>query len=194
MKTVDYPRSMPDSEVQVGQIIMWPLTQNEQMASNAEADRFAKKLLRESQKKDEATLGYDSIYSNEVAVQVLYRACRDVQNYKQAAFPTPSDMREKITADEIGGLFALYCSVAAEVGPLVTRMSDEEMEAWVVALAEGGAQYPFALLSAECQQRLLSFMASRLHSFWTATPSAGSPPDEPLPQTPDGDVDAPAAT
>ena len=176
-KTVAFPRKMLGTDESVGDLVMWPLSQNEQMASSAEADRFAKKLLREAQKKDEATLGYDSIYSNEVAVQVLLRACRDATDPKIQIFPSAAELRD-LSADEVGALFLIYCEVQAELGPVVTRMSKEEMEAWIVQLAEGGRHVPFSLLSSDSQLRLVSFMASQIVSSSMATSSAGSPPDE----------------
>jgi hypothetical protein len=177
-KVVDFPRRHPDTDEPIGQLVMWPLTQNEQMACTGEADRFAKKMLREAQRKDETNLGYETIYSNEVAVQVLYRACRDVNDHSKPAFPLPVELRDKLSADEVGALFALYCSVQVELGPIVTRMSKEEMEAWVKALVEGGQYDPFPLLSLETQHHLLNFMASQLVSFWTRTSSAGSLPGD----------------
>jgi hypothetical protein len=176
-EVVDFPRKLPGTDDSVGQLVMWPLSQNEQMAANAEADRFAKKILKESPKRDEASLGYDSIYANEVAVQVLYRACRDVTDPKRPMFPSPAALRE-LSADEVGALFLLYCEVQVKLGPVVSRMSEEEMEAWVVQLADGGKHVPFSLLSLDSQLRLVSFMASQIVNFSTDTSSAGSPQDE----------------
>jgi len=177
-KLVDFPRRLPGTEESVGQVAMWPLTQEEQMACSAEADRFTKKLLKDGQKKDEANLGYETMFSNEVAVQILYRACRDATDLERPAFPSPSQLRQALTADEVGALFKHYLTVQLELGPIVAHLSDEEMEAWVKRIGEGGSAFPFDLLSWEMQRALVLFMASRLTSSPTDTLSAGSPPEE----------------
>lgn len=186
-KVVDFPRKIPGTDDPVGQMRITPLSQSEQMACNSEADKFAKKLLKEAQRKDESNLGYDNVYANEVAVQVLYRACRSVDGITKPIFPNPGELREKLSADEVGALFALYCQVQVELGPIITRMSTEEMEAWIVRLEEGGQQEPFAFFSLEAQLRLVSFMASLIVELRTQISSAGSPldagePSEPQPE------------
>ena len=177
--TVPLPRVDADGKP-VGDVVMWPLTQEEQMACNAEADRFAKALLKDPQKKDEANLGYQHTFSNEMAVQVLFRACRDPQgapDFKRHAFPTPGHMREAFTTDEIGVLFNLYITVQSEVGPIIAHMSDEEYDAMVLRIQEGGSAFPFASLSWEAQTALVRFLVSRLVSCWTDMYSLGLPLD-----------------
>ena len=88
-KLVPVPRKMPGTGQPVGHVRIWPLTQEEQMVCNAEADRYTKQLLKDPQRRDEANLGYNHTYTNEVAIQVLYRACRDPKNLKRPAFPSP---------------------------------------------------------------------------------------------------------
>ena len=176
-KIVPFPRNMPGTDTAVGEIALWPLSQEEQMAANAEADRFTKKLLKDPQQKDQANLGYHHTYSNEVAVQVLYRACRNPKNLEQPAFPSPTQMRQKLSTDEIGVLFNQYCTVASEIGPIVAYLSKEEREGLITRLADGGSMYPFDSLSWEQQRALVSFMASQLIDCWTVMCLLGSPPD-----------------
>ncbi len=178
-KMVDIPRCFPGTNTPVGQVAMQPLTQEEQMAVNAEADRFTKKLMQDPQKRDEANLGYQHTFANEVAVQILARVCRDVNDVKKPAFPSPKLMRETFTADEVGVMFSQYLTVQLELGPIVAEMSEEEMEAWIRKLALGGSAFPFSSLSWEMQQRLVLFSAQRLVGFWTDTSFAGSQPEEP---------------
>lgn len=176
-RAVPFPRNMPGTDAPVGELEMWPLTQEEQMACNAEADKFTKRLLKDPQKKDEANLGYHHSYTNEVAVQVLYRACRDPKDINRPAFPSPSQMRTTLSTDEVGVLFNQYCTVQQELGPIVAEMSAEEREAWIVRLQEGGTAFPFDTLSWEAQRTLVLSMASQLVSCWMAMCSLGSPPD-----------------
>ena len=157
----------------VGFVRIWPLTQEEQMAANADADRFTKQLLKDPQKKEEANLGYDHTFTNEMAVQVLFRACRDVNDIKRPAFPSPLAMRSTFTTDEIGVLFANYCTVQAEVGPIRAQMSQEETDALILRIEEGGSAFPFDGCSWAEQRSLVLTMASRLVSCWTRMSSVG---------------------
>lgn len=186
-KVVDFPRNDPETGKPVGQIAIWPLTQEEQMVCNAEADRYAKALLKDAQQKGEANFGYEHTFGNESAIQILFRACRDPQDLNRAAFPSTTLMRRKLSADEVSALFNLYLVVQVELGPIVRNMSPEELEALVRRIAEGGSAFPFSLLSLETQVTLLRFMASKLVSFWTATTSPGSPQGEQPSKRPSGD-------
>ncbi len=177
-RLVDIPRCFPGTDTPVGQVAMWPLTQEEQMAVNAEADRFTKKLLQDPQKRDEANLGYQHTFANEVALQILSRVCRDANDIGKPAFPSPKLMREHLTADEVGVMFQQYLTIQLELGPIVAEMSDEEMEGWVKRIAAGGSSFPFASLSWEAQQRLVLGMACRLAPLLTDTSSAGLLPGE----------------
>ena len=181
VREVPLPRCIPGTETPVGHVVMWPLTQEEQVAANADADRYAKSILRDAQKKDEVNLGYHHTFTNEVAVQVLHRACRDPRSaedgYKRAAFPSPKLLRQNLTTDEIGVLFAQFCTVQSELGPIRAHLSKEEAEALILRIAEGGSAFPFDSLSWEQQRSLVLSMASRLTACWTAMSSAGLPLD-----------------
>ena len=176
-REIPLPRCKPGTEEPLGNVVMWPLTQEEQMAANAEADRFTRQLFKDPQKKDEANLGYHHTFTNEVAIQVLYRACRDVNDPARPAFPSPNRMRETFTTDEIGVLFSNYCTVQSEVGPIRAQMSKEESEALIIRLIEGGSAFPFDGCSWEAQRALVLTMASRLVSCWTDMSSHGLQPD-----------------
>lgn len=178
-REVPLPRNLPATDEPVGFVTMWPLTQEEQMLANAEADRWTKALLKDPQKKDDANLGYQHTYTNEVAVQVLYLACRDpnsAPDFKRPAFPSPKLMREKLSTDEIGVLFSQYCVVQSELGPIRAQMSPEETEALILRLEEGGSAFPFSALSWDLQTTLVLTMARQLVGFWTATYLSGAPP------------------
>lgn len=174
-KEVPLPRKIPGTDEPVGVVRMWPLTQEEQMAANADADRFTKALLKDPQRKEDANLGYHHTYTNEVAVQVLLRAARDPDDIKRPAFPSAGLLRQHLTTDEIGVLFSNYCTVQSELGPIRAQMSPEEADALILRLAEGGSTFPLDSYSWEQQRTLVVSMASRLVSCWTAMSSAGLP-------------------
>lgn len=175
-KVVPFPRALPDGSP-VGELAIWPLTQEEQMAANAEADRFTKKLLQDPQQKDQANLGYHHTYSNETAIQILFRACRQAEDVSRPLFPSPSQMRKHLSTDEVGVLFNNYLTIQSEVGPIVAHMTSEEMEGMILRLAAQGTAFPFDSLSWEQQRALVSSMAFQLVSCWTDMFSAGLPLD-----------------
>ena len=176
-RLVPFPRCIPGTDKPIGHVRIWPLTQEEQHEANAAADRFAKDLLKDPQRKDEANLGYHHAYTNDLAVQVLHRACRDESDLARPAFMTTKKMRANFSTDEIGVLFSTYCTVQSELGPIRARMSAQETEALIIRLAEGGSAYPLDSLSWELQRSLAVSMASRLVSCWMAMSSHGLPPD-----------------
>lgn len=176
-REVPFPRNIPGTEQSIGNIAMWPLSQEEQHAANAAADKFVKDLLKDPQRKDEANLGYHHMFTNELAIQVLHRACRDVKNIERPAFPSTKKMRANFSTDELGVLFSTYCTVQSELGPIRAYMSKQEEEALIIRLAEGGSAFPLASISPDARERLAVSMASRLVNSWIATSSVGSPPD-----------------
>lgn len=176
-KIVPFPRNLPGTDTPIGKLAIWPLTQEEQMVANAEADRYTKKLLQDPQQKDQANLGYHHTYTNEVAIQVLWRACRDPEDLKKPAFPAPNLMRKVLSTDEVGVLFNFYLTVQGEVGPIVAHMSKEEVEGMILRLQGEGSALPFDLLSWDQQRTLLLSTVFQLVNCWMVMSSAGLPLD-----------------
>lgn len=175
-EVVDFPRIDPITREPIGQVAIWVLSQEEQLAASAAADTVAKKILKERQAAGEHNLGYEAVYNNEATVQVLHRACRDVKDLNRSAFPDASKLR-KLSVDEVSVLAVLYLQVQAKLGPIIATMSSEEERAWIGRLAEAGNVFPTASLSPREQERLMVSMARQLVSFWTATSSPGSAPE-----------------
>ncbi len=173
-KVVDFPRVDPFTKEPVGQLAIWVLTQEEQIAASAEADRVSKQLLKDPQREGDANIGYTNIYGNEATVQVLYRACRDAKDVTRPAFPSASVLRKHLSVDEISVLAVLYMQVQASLGPIVASMTADEEKLWIGRLADAGDVFPTAVLSLREMEALLLSSAKQLVSFWTATSSAGS--------------------
>jgi hypothetical protein len=173
-RVVDFPRKTPDG-TPVGQVAMWPLSQEEHCMATAAAEKYVRRLLPET-KKD--ALGYENLYGNAVATEMMFLACRDMRDITRPAFPSAQAIREVLTVDETAVLFEHYLSVQLEVGPIVSQMSTKQYEAWIARLVEGQNAFPFDLMSSAVQKALLRRMASQLRSLQTATFSAGSPPDD----------------
>lgn len=180
-KIVDYPRTDKNGKP-IGQLAIVVLTQEEQMACSARAEELTRRLLKEKQitaKTDEARRGYEDIYNNACAVEILFRACKKADDIAASLFPTPDAIRAKLSADEIGVLMNMYFTVQSELGPIVAYMSDEEQDALIRRLVEGGSAFPLDLLSPEALRALTFSLASRLYASWTVTSSPGSPPESP---------------
>lgn len=177
-KVVDFPRNDPVTGEPVGKLAIRVLTQAELMIASSQADKFAKELLKDRPRREEENRGYDDIYRNEAAVQILCRACRDSEKLDIPLFPSPAQVREKLTADEIAVLTRTYTQVQTDLGPIVADMSEEEVDAWVERLGKGGETYPLALLSSDAHDRLTLRLASRIMSSPTDKSSAGSPPPD----------------
>ncbi len=160
----------------IGELRIWVLTQEEREEATAAAELYARKRLKDAKATD---IGYEELYSNEVCVQILWRACRDVVDPNRAAWPTDALLRQ-ITTEEIAVLFEHYITTQKKLGPIVAEMSPEDFDLWVKKLAEGGTQYPLNSLSSDMKNVLLLGMALRLHAQPTDKSSAGSPPEERL--------------
>lgn len=192
-RLVDFPRKGEDGEP-VARIHMWILSQEECLAAQVAAEKYVRRLFGEDEKgapsfgggmpkKDEASI-FDTLHQNAVAVELLFRACRRVESPDGDAhqrpewpfFPSPAEVRKKLTNDEIGVLMREYLQVQADLGPIVSAMTAEEVDGWVERIAKSGTTSPFASLSWDAASELILHMASRLWSFRTATSSSGSPP------------------
>ncbi len=176
-KLVDFPRRGEDGEP-IGQTAIRILTQEEQMACAMAAEKSAREHLKDA-KRDE--IGYERFFSDAHCVEVLYRACRDPDDVTRTAFPSSKLLREALTTEECAALFTHYLTIQLELGPTVSNMGDEEIEAWIDRLVEGGSAFPFDLVSSDLQKILLLHMAYQLRSSQTDTSSVGSPPEETIP-------------
>lgn len=188
-RIVDFPRNGEDGK-SLGQIRLQTLTQAEQMESAASAERVAKKFMRESVGNQEQNLGYDSVYRNAAAVEILFRSARKVDEPQRFFFPSPDEMRKRLTVDEVGVLMSAYLTTQSELGPIVSQLSEVEAEAWIERLAEGGSRVPLAFLSSEAQLELLTLMASLIRSLRTEQFSPGSQHDAVTLETLTEDSDA----
>lgn len=174
-RITDIPRKGPDGEP-IAQVALVVLTQEEMNLAAAEAERRTRKLLgADVPKKEDAQSGYSDVYNNLAAVEILFRACRQADDTKRNAFRTPHEIQSALTSDEVGVLFHAYLTVQQELGPIVARMTEEEVDSWVRVLAEGGTADPLGLLSWGALTTLVLSMARRLHALQTDSFLPGSP-------------------
>jgi hypothetical protein len=130
--------------------------------------------MRLAAARDEQNLGYDDVYKNEASLQVICMAARHPRNAKAQAFPSPEKVRTEFTADEVASLLMSYMIVQRELGPIVSRMTNDEMESWIERLEAGGSAFPLALLSSEAKNDLVMYLVSQRSNSQTDTSSPGS--------------------
>lgn len=187
---VDVPRKDPHGNF-IAQTHMHVLTQQERMLSVSEAEKFAQRYLRgdkDARGKDKGdsflpqrgyeSQGYDDLYNNELTVQLLYRACRRVEDPKWPFFASPTQLRGELSGDEIGALSAAYHVLQAQKGPLVITMSEGEVDEWIDKLEKGAASGPLGLLSSAARADLILHLVARLSNSSMGTTSSGSPADD----------------
>lgn len=176
-REVDFPRRDPITGEMVGRIVIRVLTEAETMSAAAAAEEHTVKVVKKAPSAGVQSNGYDTIYANESSIQILFRSVRRVE-MDLPFFPSPNAMRDELTNDELGALMRQYLLVQRELGPIVSSMPTEAVDAWIDVLVKGASSAPLALLDSEARDELTMAMAYRLHSFSTGTTSAGSPPDD----------------
>ena len=164
------------------EIAMWILSQHETMQVAAEAEKTTRKLLKDNvPNKDEQAKGYNDLYNNASAMELLYRACRMPDDLSKPLFPSKHMIGEMLTTDEIAILLNHYFTLQVELGAVVGAMDEEEMEAWITKLIAGGqsSQYFLNSFSWEAVKTLVIFMANRLPKSVMESSSSTLPQEEP---------------
>ena len=178
-RVVDFPRINPITGKTFGEIAIMVLTQEEQMACAASAERFTKQLLKESPKADDAKRGYDDIFQNSASTEILFRACKRKEDLTSPFFPSAEAIRRNLSLDEVSVLMNHYFSAQHEMGPIVAHISVEEVEAWIKRLGEGGSSFPLDFLSWEALKSLAFSLACLLHRSSTSRSSLGLQHEDP---------------
>lgn len=190
---VPFPRNDPKTGEPLGRLAIWPLKDDEITIAKAEATRYARACIKEKienaggnglQSAMDPAIpipGYMQVYDDACATEMVWRFCRRIDNRAIPAFPTAAECRRHLSSDEKSVLCNAYALVQVRFGPIVTYLSEEEMEAWIRRLAEGGSAVPLHLLSWEQRTELLMHSVRQLLALRTASSSAGSPPSEPTP-------------
>jgi len=181
-KVVDFPRKDENGQW-VGQLAIQVLTQGEQEEAAASADRRARALIigekGQMPKDDEAKRGYNDLYTNAAADEILYRACRTLDR-KGPFFPSPGHMRKQLSVDEVGLLMSSYYTVQEELGPIASRLTKEETDALIERIRKSGERHFLDFLSPDAARSLAFSLVFRLPSSPTDTSSPGTPPESPI--------------
>lgn len=147
------------------------------MAAAAEAEAYTRTKLKGSiPGTNDARRGYDDLYNNAAAVEILFRALRKKDDITSPAFASPKELRA-LSVDEIGALFQEYLITQHQLGPIVTKMTEADLDMWLARLKEGADAIPFARLSLETWIDLTLSLASRALNSSTGNSSSGLPAD-----------------
>jgi hypothetical protein len=179
-KMVPFPRRAPEGKPPFPDVAVVVLTEAELMRARAQAELFAKQQFASAPElAAQGKLGYETIWNNEIMVEVLCLACRDKasRNFPNSyTFPSPQHARQYVTSDEFAVLFREYCAWQRESGPILSGMTVADMDAWTDRLVEGAGSLPLSLLSSEQKDDLLTHIVSRLR---TSRTGSGSPTGQP---------------
>jgi len=177
---VDFPRK-DDAGKPVGQVRLRALTQGEITMCAANARRKTTIALKEQANAPGVKLRADEeVFDNFNSAEVLYAACIDVDDPEQAKrlFPSPGHILDNLSTDEIGQLAVAYMYMMADISPTADSIgSDEDLEAFLDKLAQGGKSTPLAGYTLQALSRALLFTAKRLRSLQMDNSSPISPPD-----------------
>lgn len=179
---VDFPRKDPDTDLPLFEVAIMLLSQQETMAVAAAAERQARRIMKDNiPGKEEKSKGYDDVFNNASAIELLFRACRHPEDISKPLFPSKEALSDTLLPDEIAILLNHYFTVQVEFGPIVGAMTEAELDVWIKKLAEGGgsSQYFLNSFSWEAMKSLLIVMAVRSRSLETDKSSAGLPQEEP---------------
>jgi hypothetical protein len=175
-RTVEFPTK----DGSVGQLALWILTEHELHTCRANAATEARNRLGE-RSKEGSEVAYEEIYRNELIVQLVCMACRNISDMRVPAFPTAAIARQCLLTDEFWFLYQAYSLFRAESGPMLSELTPAEMNAWLKVLQEGGSRVPLARLGLEAVIDLLMHSVASQTSSSTGSGSAGLPPDASLP-------------
>jgi hypothetical protein len=174
---VDFPQKDANGKP-ICQVAMRVLTQGEIIIAKAEATRFARKAIKEKFDAVEHVAGYDQVFEDACATELIYLACRDAKNPENvSAFPNAVAVRAQLSSDEMAILVKSYSMVQLRLGPIQAYLSNEEYDAWIERLKVGGTELPLAYLSTEQQIGLIMYMVSLSANSQTDKSSVGSPPE-----------------
>jgi hypothetical protein len=148
-------------------------------ACRANATKVARELVGDAGRLGD--LGYEEIYRNEMASQMVALCLRAHDNPTFFVFPSPKSVRQKLTTDEVAAVASAYTQFRIESGPMVSELSPAELDAWFKVSMEGASRVPFSVLSGEALIDYVMYLVSKIKSLSIATGSPGSAPSEQSP-------------
>lgn len=181
-KIIPLPIFLDENGNSQGNVAVVVLTQTEVMAANAAAHeatvRHFKTLNTVVPRKGEATESFDTFLNEQLTLEMLFRAYKDPNDLNKSFFTDKSHIGKHLLQDECAVLLNYYLGIRSEMSPVVTIMSEEEVELWIEILTEGGeATGPLGSLSLGSLKTLLLYMANQLSTLRKEKSSPGVVPE-----------------
>ena len=144
------------------------LTQSETQAAQAGAQKLVDRLFKDSTNRT-FDAGYKEVYNSASAQEILYRACKDPNDLKKPFFPSKESIGDALSIDQVSILLNHYFMLSDNYGPVISSMTEKELEEYIKVLAEGGQRSASFLnsFSQGALTTLLVYMASQLSSSQT---------------------------
>lgn len=179
-KVVPFPRE--ENGQPIGYLAMTVLTEKDEIECNEYLDSAMRMSLKKKgldvPKDDEHAESYHNLYSMKQAVEILFKACRQSEDVEKKFFSTREQIAQYLTKTEIAILMKQYIMVQAELGPIISRMSSAEMDAWIDRLAmDNDDRFFLSYLSLEATSELVMHLVSRLTNSQMDNGSAGLQPE-----------------
>lgn len=174
--TVDFPRNDKDGNP-LCKIALVVLNNNESLDAKATAHREVMRRLKDDSNK--VPPGFESLYEDILAIELLFRAARNPEDIGMRFFPKETSLG-LLSNDELGVLVNHYNMLVATSGPVIVNMTEDEMESYISKITEAGATGSFFLnsLSLDELKAFGTYMAHRLYKQRTDNASPGSPLDD----------------
>jgi hypothetical protein len=172
-EVVDFPRRRRDG-TPIGQVRIMVLPQRLHDDARERAARaIEKKGYKPEQLKNDLLA---EVQGDQTAKELLALACHEVDPNPGTEGDAPryarvfpnGDAVGDLTADEINVLFTSYLMVQAKYGPYINDVAtEEELDAWIRRLAEGGSAHPLASFSWRALVQLSMLTAQRAYKLAT---------------------------
>lgn len=143
---VDFPRKNEGGEplCQIGLVV---LNNYELMEAKTEAQKDVNRRLKEDMpSKANLMPGYESLYSDALAIEILYRSCKNPTELAARFFPAKKSLG-LLSNDELGVLIEHYNTLTITRGPIIINMDDKEMEELMKKITDAGSNGAFFLNS-----------------------------------------------
>lgn len=177
-EVVDFPRKDRNGKA-IGKVRIQVLPSEEHDGARIRAQNRLKERARQLgfgnlSNDDLNAPGVREVLGDMTAREVLAIACVTEESYSgddatpfyPRMFPDPEAIGRTLSADELSVLFNLFVLTQNKYGPFEGNIDDEEQEAWIKRLEEGGAAYPLASVPWPQLVALTSSLAVKVSSLY----------------------------
>jgi hypothetical protein len=139
-KVIDFPRYDKDGNPQV-QLKLHILIYEDINNAKKDVDKYVDEYLRKKGliiRKNETSSMRDAFAQNRYVNELLFRACRNVDDVSKPFFPSLDEIDSLIYPDESAYLVREFGKFQADFGPI--GLTNDEMDMWIHKLIIGGSK------------------------------------------------------